>query len=265
MSFSGGVFSKLYQWSTEQATPPIEIAKLDAQETDFATGLSNCILRDGTGVPTAATPWNSQNLTGVGALGVGGLATFSATTAFTVTSTAPRYLLNESDAASDEKIWVWIASGGDLFLGTRTDADGAGSNIIQVTRTGTTVDSIGLTATSVTYNGIEIGFRGIPQNAQTGNYTCVLGDAGKHIYHAFGDGAGDTYTIPANASVAYAVGTTLTFVNLDSNSVSIAITSDTLTLAGTTTTGTRTLAQNGIATAVKITSTSWLISGTGLS
>lgn len=187
------------------------------------------------------------------------------TTAFTITSTAPRYLLNESDAGTDEKMWVWIASGGDLFLGTRTDADGAGSNVINVTRTGTTVDSIALTATSITYNGIEIGFRGIPQNAQTGNYTCVIGDAGKHIYHASGDGAGDTYTIPANASVAYAVGTTLTFVNLDSNAVSIAITTDTLTLAGTTTTGTRTLAQNGIATAVKITSTSWLISGTGLS
>jgi hypothetical protein len=69
MAFNGsGLFSKLYSWVVEQASPPIEISKLDAQETDFATGLSNCILRDGTGVPTAATPWNSQNLTGVGTL-----------------------------------------------------------------------------------------------------------------------------------------------------------------------------------------------------
>jgi len=35
-------------------------------------------------------------------------------------------------------------------------------------------------------------------------------------------------------------------------------------LAGTGTTGTRTLAQYGMATAVKITSTSWIISGNGL-
>ncbi len=110
----------------------------------------------------------------------------------------------------------------------------------------------------------DIGFRNIPQNAQTSNYTLVLADSGKHIYHASGAGSGDTYTIPANGSVAFAVGTVVTFVNLDSNYVSIAITTDTLYLAGTGTTGTRTLAQYGVATAVKVTSTVWVISGTGL-
>lgn len=118
--------------------------------------------------------------------------------------------------------------------------------------------------TQPTLDSLNIGFREIPQNAQAGNYTCVLADNGKHIYHASGDGAGDTYTIPANASVAYPTGTVLTFVNSDSNSVSIAITTDTMTLAGTTTTGTRTLAQNGIATAIKVASTAWIINGTGL-
>lgn len=108
------------------------------------------------------------------------------------------------------------------------------------------------------------GFRGVPQNSQSGNYTCVAADAGKHIFHPSGAGAGDIFTIPANASVAYEIGTALTFVNMDSNALSIAITSDTMNLAGTGTAGTRTLAQYGIATALKLTSTSWLISGTGL-
>lgn len=111
----------------------------------------------------------------------------------------------------------------------------------------------------------NIGYLSIPQNAQSGNYTLVLGDAGKHIFHGSADGSGDTYTIPANSSVAFALGTTITFVNLASETVTIAITTDTMTLAGTTSTGSRTLAQNGIATAVKVTSTSWLISGVGLS
>lgn len=111
----------------------------------------------------------------------------------------------------------------------------------------------------------EISFRGVPQNSQSGNYTLVIGDAGKQILHPSGAGSGDTITIPANASVAFAIGTTITFVNLDSNAVSIAITTDTMTLAGTTSTGTRTLAQNGMATALKVTSTAWLISGSGLS
>lgn len=109
-----------------------------------------------------------------------------------------------------------------------------------------------------------VGFREVPQNSQSANYTLVLADSGKHILHPNGGGAGDTFTIPANASVAYALGTAITFINRDSNSISIAITSDTLVLANSTSTGTRTLAQNGVATAVKVESTLWVISGTGL-
>jgi hypothetical protein len=108
------------------------------------------------------------------------------------------------------------------------------------------------------------GFRGVPQNSQSGNYTCVAADSGKEILHPSGAGAGDTFTLPANASVAFEIGTVIVFTNLDSNALSIAITSDTLILSPGGTTGTRTLAQYGQATARKVTSTSWLISGTGL-
>lgn len=108
-----------------------------------------------------------------------------------------------------------------------------------------------------------VGFKEIPQNAQTGSYTLVLADSGKHIYHAAA-AAVATYTIPANASVAYPIGTAITFVNLSTNAVTIAITSDTLVWVGAGATGSRTLAQYGEATALKITSTSWLISGIGL-
>jgi hypothetical protein len=51
---------------------------------------------------------------------------------------------------------------------------------------------------------------------------------------------------------------------MTSQVVTIAITTDTLYLAGTGTTGSRSLAQYGMATAIKLTSTTWLISGTGL-
>lgn len=115
-------------------------------------------------------------------------------------------------------------------------------------------------------DGNQVGYLDIPAGAPgTGNYTLVIGDRGKTLTHTSGAGSGDVYTIPANASVAFPVGSAVTFVNLDSNSISIAITTDTLTLAGSTTTGTRTLSQNGVATALKVTSTSWLISGPGLS
>jgi hypothetical protein len=106
-------------------------------------------------------------------------------------------------------------------------------------------------------------FDAISQNSKSAAYTTVLGDAGKHILHPAADNNARTFTIDSNANVAYPVGTALTFVN-EINTVTIAITSDTMTLAGAGTTGSRTLAANGIATALKITSTKWIISGTGV-
>jgi hypothetical protein len=112
---------------------------------------------------------------------------------------------------------------------------------------------------------LTIGGASMPQNSQSANYTLVAADANKHILHPSTDANNRTFTIPANASVAYAIGTCVTFINdAAANTVTIAITSDTLVdTAGAT--GSRTLAANGVATAVKVTSTRWKISGTGLS
>lgn len=105
----------------------------------------------------------------------------------------------------------------------------------------------------------------IPQNSQSAAYTTVLSDAGKHIFHPSSDSTARTFTIDSNANVAYAIGTAITFINQNAAGVvTIAITSDTMRLAGAGTTGSRTLAANGVATAIKVTSTEWIISGTGL-
>ena len=109
-----------------------------------------------------------------------------------------------------------------------------------------------------------IGYINIPQNSQSAAYTLVAADAGKHIFHPSTDATARTFTIPANGSVAYPIGTAISFVNMTSQVVSIAITTDTMYLAGTGTTGTRSLAQYGTATALKIESNKWIISGAGL-
>lgn len=110
-----------------------------------------------------------------------------------------------------------------------------------------------------------VGFRNIPQNSQGANYTCVLADAGKHLLHPSADTTARTFTIPANSSVAYPIGTAITFVNQNgAGVVTIDITTDTMRLAGAGTTGSRTLAANGVATALKISATEWIISGGGL-
>ena len=118
--------------------------------------------------------------------------------------------------------------------------------------------SDGTTSTAST----GFGYMGIPQSpaATTGSYTVVAADAGEHIYTT----ETRTITIPANASVALPIGTTLTFIAAAGATATIAITSDTLLLAGPGTSGSRTLAPHGMATAVKVAATTWYISGNGL-
>lgn len=134
-------------------------------------------------------------------------------------------------------------------------------NLVNGTLTGNFTCNGSLTTDNTTAD--EPGFKGMPQQLQNGNYTAVLSDAGKVITTT--STGGFTHTIPSNASVAFPIGTVLTFINYATLSNTIAITSDTLSLAGAGPSGTRTLVQYGIATAVKVTSTVWLISGTGLS
>ncbi|MDQ8051068.1 DUF2793 domain-containing protein [Luteibacter sp.] len=107
--------------------------------------------------------------------------------------------------------------------------------------------------------------KAIIQNSQSGAYTLVATDAGKHILHPSADTTPRTFTIPANSSVAFPIGTAISFVNQNAaGTLTIGVTSDTMRLAGAGSTGNRTLAANGVATALKIASTEWIISGNGL-
>jgi hypothetical protein len=99
---------------------------------------------------------------------------------------------------------------------------------------------------------------GTPINTQAGTYTLVIGDAGKTIY------AGGNLTIPANSSVAFPVGTIVNIIA--SAGITVAITSDTLQWGAQTSsqTGTRNVAQYGMASLIKVASTTWYISGGGI-
>ena len=111
----------------------------------------------------------------------------------------------------------------------------------------------------------NVGYLNIPQNSQSAAYTLVAADSGKHILHPSADTTARTFTIPANSSVPFPIGTAITFVNQNgAGVVTIAITTDTMRLSPAGTTGSRTLAANGVATAIKITATEWIISGSGL-
>jgi hypothetical protein len=170
-----------------------------------------------------------------------------------------------------------FGAGVATFLGTPSSAnlatavtDETGSGLLVFATSPTLVTPVLGTPSSGTLSGCTVdgtdavGFRNTPVNSQSADYTLVLADSGKTIFHPAADNNARTFTIPANSSVAYAVGTVLTFVNLAAADVTIAITTDTMYLAGEGTTGSRTLAEYGIASAVKLASTDWLISGNGL-
>lgn len=48
-------------------------------------------------------------------------------------------LLHEAGATADEGLWEVLVSGSTLTIRTRTDANGAGADVISVTRSGATV------------------------------------------------------------------------------------------------------------------------------
>jgi hypothetical protein len=177
--------------------------------------------------------------------------------------------------------WASQAPGavsGNVTIGNTTIAlGGTATSVGNLTLTNVTISSGSMTGnianSSVSNTSVGnavsdsvnvVGYMGLPQNSQNGNYNVVLGDAGKHIYHPAGQAAA-TYTFPANSNVAFTVGTAVTIINGSANNVTIAITTDTMTLANSANTSSRVLTANGVATCVKIASTSWIISGAGLS
>ena len=141
---------------------------------------------------------------------------------------------------------------------------GYGSDIAFHTAVGSTLsEKFRITSTgAITSSNLAdaVGYKGIPQNSQTASYTLALSDMGKHISITTGG-----VVIPANGSVAFPIGSAVTIFNNSGSNQTISITTDTLRQAGTANTGSRTLAQYGVATVLKVTSTVWVISGAGVS
>jgi hypothetical protein len=100
------------------------------------------------------------------------------------------------------------------------------------------------------------GFRGI--NAQTGtSYTPVLDDAGKLITHS--NASASTMTPPTNASVPYALGEVLTYLQIGAGATTITVSGTTLNPAPG-----KTLVTNGagaIVSLVKIATNTWYVYG----
>jgi len=290
MSYNGsGTFNINTSGQPVVAGTTISAATFNALTADLATGLTTALTKDGQTTTTALITFaqgisstlvtdasststgsiitsggagiakklyvgTDANIAGnaaiTGTLGVTGVATFSA---------APIYSSLTASSA--------VATDASKALVSVTNT-GTGSNVLATSPTlvtpllGTPTSG---TLSNCTVDGTNaVGFRNIPINSNSAAYTTVLADSGKVIFHPSTDANVRTFTIDSNANVPYPVGTAITFINMTSQVVTIAITTDTMYLSSSGTTGSRSLAQYGSATAIKMTSTTWLISGSGL-
>ena len=157
-----------------------------------------------------------------------------------VTSTAAE--LNTLDALSRGSILYGNASGATTVL-----TKGAADQILK--SDGTDIAWANPAASGVSY----------PQNSKSADYTLVLDDAGKQIFHPASDTTARTWTIPANSSVAFDVGTTIIIVNeKGAGELAISITSDTLTdVKGAT--GTPYISAGNIMNLLKVGTTKWVL------
>jgi hypothetical protein len=245
--------------------PSLAFSAIDSTGTILATlsgTLANLVLTGGTFTSQSSGGGSGSALGAAAALaGIGWRATGQGT---------------------DAKQWDFVAGAtANVFEGRLVnDANSAVKDWLAITRAANVVSSIafGNATDNPTYsflgtgsvsagdgagNSFNLGFRDAPQNSQSGSgYTLVLADRGKQVFLGF---ISNTLTIPANASVPFPVGTTILVCNTGSGTNSVAITTDTLFLAGIGTTGTRTLAAFAMVTLTKITATSWFIAGVGVS
>lgn len=200
--------------------------------TGGGTGTVTSVSGTGTvnGITLTGTVTNSGNLT----LG-GTLSGVSLTTQVTGTLPIANGGTGATSAANARTALGAAASGANTDI-TALDQD------VTITATGTIAAN-------------SIGFRGLPVNAQTTGYTLALSDQGRMVTITGG------VAIPGNGSIAFPVGASVVVYNNSASAQTVSITTDTLRLAGTASTGTRTLAARGFATLVKVAATEWVVTG----
>jgi hypothetical protein len=227
--------NKISEWSSTPSNNT-DIGGIDIAEGCAPSGINNGIRELMAQVKDMITGADGDNLT------VGGNLTVNGTTTLTGDATAPTQLTSDNSTKIATTAYVKAITG---TLGTMSSQN---------------TDSATMTGNS-TIDGVLLGYRSIPQDAQSSGYTLVLADNGKHVYYT---GAAATITVPTNASVAFPTGSTVTIINNGSGALTIGTSGLTVYFAGTSSTGNRTLNTKGMATLIKVATDTWFISGVGL-
>lgn len=109
-----------------------------------------------------------------------------------------------------------------------------------------------------------LGYRRLVVNTQSGTYTLLLTDEYSLVYSQ--NSGAQIVNIPTNATTAIGIGAVIPIINDGTSNISLTPAGGvTLKLAGSASTGTRTIAPNAQATLVKVGTDRWFVSGAGVS
>jgi hypothetical protein len=116
----------------------------------------------------------------------------------------------------------------------------------------------------LTNKGAAVGFLGIPQNVKSAAYQLAKADVGGHVYSA--NAAAQVITVPAAATVAWATDDTILIINDGTSPITLQQAAGvTIRLAGTATTGNRTIGAGGMCFLKYVAANRWFASGPGVS
>ena len=235
--------------------------------SDAAPPLSQAIVPTWTGAhtfqPASGTTAISVNSAGVSdvAVNINGAASGQAAIAWFVSAAVKAFTMiagatGQGVAGSAAGDFVVRTQGGAVRFSNNSGAatqvfipGNTNSNALQV------VDDAGTLQT--------VGWRDMPPTGNGASYTLVMADRGKSLFQ--NSASANTVTIPANASVAFPVGTVVSIFNnpFAAGTTTVAITSDTLSVPGLGT-GSRTLPPGAMLTIQKVAATLWMGAGAGI-
>lgn len=145
MPFNGsGVFQRVYNWvSDKNSSIDITASRFDTEDDGFASGLSSCVLKDGTQTITANLPMAGFKFTGLGA----GTSNADSATVGQVQNSTVNWVVSAGTA--DAITANYSPSVASLVDGMELDFRATGAN----TTTTPTFAPSGLTAHTITQNG----------------------------------------------------------------------------------------------------------------
>ncbi len=270
--------------------------QLDASNADYAFGIESSTLWSSVPTTSQQFKWyagttNVATLTGAGNLSVTGTVSGTnitsagnvsgnAATATNISNTGTVTLASATEANSiyitqpsyttDQPVkllnfdWysnLWslgnIRSGATPSSGFGVYYTASGGSRSEISRFTTSGLSVTGSISATTVNDSSGNVRAVPQNSQTSAYILAASDVGKHISITTGG-------VTVNSGIFSAGDAISIYNNSGSNQTITQGGSVTMYLAGTATTGNRTLAQRGVATVLCVGTNTFVISGAGL-